>query len=118
MKNQILKAAFVIMALLTISNIHAEKLSKKAQEIVKKEVAEMTEVMDLNQEQQAKMIELKTSLRISNKQVAKEYAKGSQELKDARKVNMQHYMTEMKQVCSKTQFKKWQKHKKAMKNKN
>ena len=45
MKNQILRLAFVICAMSMLTYANAQKLSKKAEETVKKEVAEMSEVV-------------------------------------------------------------------------
>ncbi|MBR8534481.1 hypothetical protein KDU71_02835 [Carboxylicivirga sediminis] len=117
MKKQILKLTMMICALALMTNVNAQKLSKKAQDAVKQEVTEMAQVMDLSQDQQNQMIELKTQLRLKNAKASKEHAKGSQELKDVRKANMQAYMADMKKVCTKEQMAKWQKHKKAQKNK-
>ncbi|WP_430817228.1 hypothetical protein [Carboxylicivirga sp. RSCT41] len=117
MKNQILRLAFVICAISMFTCVNAQKLSKKAEETVKKEVAEMSEVMQLSAEQQEKVLELKTALRLNNQKANKTYEKNSTELKNARKENMKLYTVELKKVCSKEQLSTWQKHKQAKKNK-
>ena len=117
MKNQVLKVTMIFCALMMFNNLSAQKLGKKAQGAIKEEVAEMTKVMDLSSEQQAQVLDLKTNLRQSNLKASKAHEKGSQELKDARKANMQSYMAEMKKVCSKEQLAKWKKYRKAKRNK-
>ncbi|MCG8578307.1 MAG: hypothetical protein MI866_00220 [Bacteroidales bacterium] len=117
MKNQILRLAFVICAMSMLTYANAQKLSKKAEETVKKEVAEMSEVMQLTTEQQQKVLEIKTTLRLNNQKTKRTYENNSTELKTARKENMKIYITELKKVCSKEQLATWQKHKKIQKNK-
>ncbi len=117
MKKQILKLTMIICALVMMTNVNAQKLSKKAQDAVEQEVAEMAEVMDLSQEQQAQMIELKSDLRMKNAQAVKDHGPGSQKMKNAKKANMKVYMDDMKKVCTKEQMAKWQKHRKTQKNK-
>jgi len=117
MKNQILKLAFIICAMSLFANVNAQKLSKKSEETVKQEVAEMTDVMELSDEQQQKVLVLKTNLRLENQKAKKLHEKDSQELKVARKENMKQYTAKLKKVCTQEQLASWQKYKKAKKNK-
>ncbi|TLX75790.1 hypothetical protein E9993_09560 [Labilibacter sediminis] len=110
---QIRKVVLVIVGIIVMCQLQGQSINKKTQEKVNAEVEEMAEVMNLNNKQQTKLIELKTALRLKNQEVTKKYKKGSQAYKDAKKVNMKNYNSLLRKVCTKEQMSLWQAHRKA-----
>ncbi|WP_146192245.1 hypothetical protein [Marinilabilia rubra] len=101
--------------LMAFSSLSAQNLSKKAKEKIDQEVSEMARVMDLDDTQKAKVLELKTQQILARKLLRDNVEKGTDQFKEAKSKINQEFRGGFKEVCTRDQLKKWRKHQKAKK---
>ncbi|GJM61827.1 hypothetical protein [Persicobacter diffluens] len=103
---------FPLFALLFISTVVFADIKPKKLQQLEKDVATMTDVMGLNADQQAKILEAKKTVFLENQDVLKNHEKGSEEFKAAKKANNQKYSKALRSIASKDQMKAWQEYRK------
>lgn len=103
----------VILLVMTVSlNISAQDINKKTMAKINEQVKEMVDVMGLDKDQQAKIIEIKKQQNIDRQALVDKMDQESPEFKsEAKKLNMAAW-EKVKAVCTKEQLKKWSKREK------
>jgi hypothetical protein len=100
----------IILALLTLTwsvSISAQEISKKAMANINKQVKEMVEVMGLDKDQEAKVLEIKKKQYVERQALSGKFDKESPEFKEKVKVLNKASWKEIKDLCTKEQVKKW-----------
>lgn len=101
-----------VLALVWTFTLSAQDLNKKQKQALNEQVQEMVDVMGLDKDQQAKVMEIKTKQFQERNVLAKKYDRKSDEYKGKAKEINKAAWQEVKAVCTKDQLKKWSKREK------
>lgn len=107
-----LKIVFIVVTLLSTMAVSAQKINKKAMEKINEQVQEMVDVMGLDKDQQAKVLEIKKDQALERAKISKEMDRNSDEFKAKMKELNKASWEKVKAVCTKEQLKKWSKREK------
>lgn len=93
-------------------NISAQDINKKTMVKINEQVKEMVDVMGLDKDQQAKIIEIKKQQNIDREALVEKMDRKSSEFKsEVKKINKSAWEN-VKAVCTNEQLKKWSKREK------
>jgi len=107
-----IKIAMTLLAFVWASTVSAQDLNKRQKQALDEQVQEMVDVMGLDKDQQAKVVEIKTKQFHDRNALAKQYERQSDEFKSKVKEINKAAWQEVKAICTKDQLKKWSKREK------
>lgn len=93
-----------MLIMLSLNGV-AQKVNPKLQEKFDAQLTEMTEVMELDESQQAKVKELITKVHFERQKVRKQHEKGTEEFKNGNKAITKNYHQALRGFCSNEQMK-------------
>ncbi len=106
------KIAMTVFALVWTFTLSAQDLNKRQKQALNEQVQEMVDVMDLDKDQEAKVLEIKTKQFQDRNILAEKYERQSDEFKTKVKEINKAAWQEVKAICNKDQLKKWNKREK------
>ena len=111
MKTSITIILFFFSLTWTVS-LSAQDINKKSMANINKKVKEMVEVMGLDEEQEAKVLEIKKNQYVARQELSTQLDKESTEFKEKVKELNKTSWNEIKNLCTKEQLKRWNKREK------
>ncbi len=96
-----------IFAIVWAFTLSAQDLNKRQKQALNDQVQEMVDVMGLDKDQEAKVVEIKTKQFQDRNLLSEKYDRQSDEFKEKVKEVNKATWQEIKEVCTKQQLKKW-----------
>ncbi|RIJ50807.1 hypothetical protein D1614_02470 [Maribellus luteus] len=103
------RSIFIIVLFVMVANLglYAQEINKKAMAGINKQVKGMVDVMELNKDQESKVLVIKKNQYIERQMILKQIGKNSPEFNDKVKKLNKASWGEIKAICTKEQIKKW-----------